>query len=443
MKISNDKLRGSFHGKYKKTILSILIFILAFGIRLSYMKKTIVPNPFMKDSGVYLSYAKNLVQYNTFSKSKGPNPVPDNLCETGYPFFIAAFLKVFKDLNTSYAMIIFTQIILGSLTAIIVFAIGIRFLPLWAATGAAILTAFSPHLIATTSYFLTETLFTFIMTAAILIMAEALENPRPFFFFAASFIMGIACLVRPALMLFPVFIIPYVFFIKKPPKRILVSMLLILGIITAIAPWELWKKSRTTIIYDKSSLFSRALVLGFYPDLIYKTDSQKGFPYAEDKKYDEMTSDLGLAFTTLWQRAKKSPMKYLNWYIAGKPAMFWSWDVLQGYEDVYIYPVKNSLFKTSAFAGAIHKVMKILHPILIIMTMAGFAGLVLISKSGGSTSQISVDIGLLVISLLFYFTAIHTILAPLPRYSIPLRPMLYLGAFIPFMLPGLKINKRD
>ena len=408
-------------------VVAVTIFVLALGFRLLYVEKTDVYNPIMKDAREYVSYAVNLTEHGIYSRNLVPEPRPDAYVPPGYPLFLTAILKTSRNFDSAYMKVLTFQALMGAITAVITFAMGLRFLPFWLAAGGGILTAISPHLITVGSYLLTETLFIFLLTAAFLILMLAVNPTNPFLFLCASFVMGLASLVRPSLLLFPIFILPVVFFYWKPSKRWLIAVLLVVGTTAAWAPWSLWSHINVPPEKRKSGLAMSSFVIGMYPDLTHKSPRLKGFPYREDADYSRMTKDLHFALKSLWQRASQDPFTYIRWYTLGKPMMLWSWDILKGQGGVYIYPVRTSLYKTNPVASATLVGMRNLHPVLLLMSLVGFVGLIISMKSGGGDKDRNF-IGLLIFSLLIYFTLVHTVLNPLPRYSIPMRPLLYLGA---------------
>lgn len=98
---------------------------------------------------------------------------------------------------------------------------------------------------------------------------------------------------------------------------------------------------------------------GTYPDFIYKDPNFKYLPYHEDP----MQPEFGSSFREiLWARFKKNPLLYMKWYFLEKPYYLWSWSILQGQGDIYVYPVKTSLYMTSNIACISKVTMKFLHP---------------------------------------------------------------------------------
>ena len=116
------------------------------------------------------------------------------------------------------------------------------------------------------------------------------------------------------------------------------------------------------------------------------------------------------------------PGHYMQWYLYEKPKILWSWDILIGQGDVYIYRVTTSWFHTSGFASAIHSIMKSIHWWLFLLCFLGaiFTITDVRRDPGGMVTFIYM--------LMIYVSAVYVVLQAEPRYSIPLRPVMYLGA---------------
>ncbi len=127
----------------------------------------------------------------------------------------------------------------------------------------------------------------------------------------------------------------------------------------------------------------------------------------------------------LWERVKKEPLRYMKWYLVGKPYYLWSWDIIQGVGDIYINPVKNSLFEISKIAGLSKTTMKFFHPIVLLLALAGIP-LLYRECRYQKTEEILLRTPFLPLTVCIYFTILYCVFAPWPRYSIPVRPELYL-----------------
>jgi predicted membrane channel-forming protein YqfA (hemolysin III family) len=119
-----------------------------------------------------------------------------------------------------------------------------------------------------------------------------------------------------------------------------------------------------------------------------------------------------------------------------KPYYFWSWDNLQSHRgvevpkgsgDVYFYPVKTSLYMNSKLADLSRRIMKYLHPIILLLALSSIP-ITFINFRHCGIDQCIFNTPIFLLAIGIYFTIIYSIFAPWPRYSVPLRPELYICA---------------
>lgn len=117
-------------------------------------------------------------------------------------------------------------------------------------------------------------------------------------------------------------------------------------------------------------------------------------------------------------------MEHIVWFFLKKPISFWSWNIVAGQGDVFIYPVQRTPYSDEPPFVWSHRLMKFLHLPLVCL---GLLGCVL-SWLPAATRQMrpeALPVVRFISLLLVYFTALHVVGAPFPRYSIPLRPFIY------------------
>ena len=162
---------------------------------------------------------------------------------------------------------------------------------------------------------------------------------------------------------------------------------------------------------------------GAYPGFVYRSDAYKYFMYREDPEAELFSSSLGGFWSVLSRRAAERPLRYASWYFLEKPYYFWSWGILQGQGDVYVYPVVRSLYSLNRAADATRVLVKLIHPGVLVLGLAGMLlGLTGLIRRRAAVPQAA---ELLALTALV-FTLVHVIFAPWPRYSVPLRPELML-----------------
>ncbi len=110
------------------------------------------------------------------------------------------------------------------------------------------------------------------------------------------------------------------------------------------------------------------------------------------------------------------------------------WDIIQGSGDVFVYPVTNSPYFHNTFFRVTHGLMYSLHYPLLVLTLFG-CFMAWFPQAKLNLTQVSLLTARFCSLLLIYYTLIHMIGAPFPRYSVPLRPFLYgMALFTPYIL---------
>ena len=412
----------------KILITSIIIFV-ALVLRINYVSGTDVYLPIRADARSYYIYAQNLVNHGVFSMEASENPTPDSFWPPGYPTLLSSIQYIFSTKHF-YPTALFVQAVLGALTAGMVFTTGAFFLPLWAAATAGVLTACSPHLISIGGYLLTETLFAFTLVSFLLTCVIAIKTEKSGYFLSAGFIAGITYLVNPVIFFAP-FLFAGLFFFKSDTdgsssgsmKKKLISLFLI----AFMVPWLLWSvRCYLNVPATSSSSSNRALInfiIGAHDDFfqIWRADPRDPKNPAEiDKR--KANGSWSKFLSILGPRIWDNPGHYVRWYFYEKPKLLWSWNILVGVGDIYIYPVTKTWFQTSELASAIYAVMKPIHWCLFILSLLGGIFLHQYQSSPGRQMIISIYV------CAIYVSAVYVVLQSEPRYSIPLRPLMYLCA---------------
>jgi 4-amino-4-deoxy-L-arabinose transferase-like glycosyltransferase len=424
------------HSKRLTFLIVCLITITALFIRIKYVEQTVIENPIRADARQYVIYGYNIYSYGIFSKELSSKPSPDSFRSPGYPFLISlAFMIGGK--HGFYPIVIYFQTILSALLVPLTFFVGIRFLSLAGAIFAAILVAVSPHLISMTSYLLTETLFSFILLSAIHSFYRALEKKHLFYFVLSGSLFGFAYFTNETVLflpfLFVIFSIYCIYYVQRIniSKKMLINIsvyLIVFSLFPAIWVWRNYNLSSE--VAKGSSRAIAAMSHGAYPDFVYKNEKFKYFPYREDPMQPAFGSTFRNFSKILFKRFQERPLRYLSWYFFEKPYYVWSWDILQGQGDIYVYPVRISLYHIYPLANLLRILMKYFHPIILIATFIGVP--TFINENFRNKNILSLFNFPFII--IIYYTLLYTVFVPWPRYSVPLRPELYLFALWTFKI---------
>lgn len=421
-------------------LLAVIVLTLAsLGLRIAYFKNTSMVDPIRADAAQYVNYAVNLLNHGVFSMdtSSPGMPQPDSFRSPGYPLLIAAVFAV-VDEESAFKVLLMLQAIMSSFLVPISFLLGMRFMPISANFIAASLVALSPHLVSSSSYLLTETTFAFVLSLAVWIFVESLEFSSAWLGSLAGVLFGVAYLVNEATLLLPVVLISAIlgicFFEPScdPPKvfRLRLWKWPLIAMVASFAVFPVAWSARNHLAEVEESLSGKqramnTLTHGTYPGFVFRDPVYKYYPYKEDPEQPEYADSIPDFLSIFGRRVKERPLRFLSWYLLEKPYYLWSWNILQGQGDIYIYPVVESLYSKSRFAKATRVVMKGLHPVLLLLILFGVTQIVRECRLRRCASILSVPTIPYVV--LAYFTMIYSVFFPLPRYSIPLRPLLYLA----------------
>lgn len=434
----------------KKTVFTLFfIFLLALWFRFQFVYPNLNDIPVVRDASEYVNYGRNLVYHGTFSRESAVGkPAPDAYRSPGYPLLVALSIIVGGEQHYR-ATVVLTQVVLSALLVPLTFLTGIYLLSVRGAMVAALLVAVSPHLIAATSCILTETLFAFLLLLAIWLFHCALAKEQILPFVIAGVCFGCAYLTNEISLFLP-FVFACIAMLGGALKqkavlrnRRLLNVFVFL-VVFSLFPggWQL--RNYLQLPDDAKRGVHRAVITmshGAYPDFVYKNPQFKRFPYREDPLQPAFGESIDSFIRILWTRFKNEPARYLKWYLFGKPRYLWSWDIIQGVGDVYIYPVKVYLFENSEIAHLMKAMMRFLHPILTFFALAGIPLLYLAPRSEGK-SEIKCNSLSFILATCIYATLIYMVFAPWPRYSIPFRPELYLCSIWPLTVLSKHLSKK-
>jgi hypothetical protein len=164
---------------------------------------------------------------------------------------------------------------------------------------------------------------------------------------------------------------------------------------------------------------------GLYPDFKYQ---QKPESYSRPYKFDPRSSDINVSVPSVLKEIKNrfltDTSQHLKWYFLKKPAVFWSWDMVQGRGGIFVYHISQTPYFEKKFFQWTHNFMRFIHGPLVIMSLLA-SMLVWMVPQSAWINENKFFVVRCVGALLLYYTILHMIGAPFPRYSVPLRPFQY------------------
>jgi 4-amino-4-deoxy-L-arabinose transferase-like glycosyltransferase len=401
--------------------LGLFLFLLALVLRLSYVNTVEVDEPFRADAGKYVTLAANTVYEHSYSVAASEPYVASTYITPGYPLFLAAVMNFVADREGLISAVLNLQALLGSVTVLLIYAMALRLLPLAFAGTAGLLVALSPHLIASSGYFLTETLFTFYLVLAAWLSVQALQHKQLSWFVLAGMVAALGALTRPVLALYPLVVVLLLWRFSARTEWLKLSAAVVVGFALLWSPWQLWKSQNFNA--DEPSLGPASFALGIYPDLIYKDPEMRGRPYADDLTYNSFSTSYSATWQVLKERAAQEPAQYLQWYAFGKAAMYWQpSNTVAAVGGPFIYPIITSRYhKSDAWRVKLVAMFNLHTPLVLLSLLAGVVSLVAFCRQQVAYQEVCLFSGVLA-----YFTLVHMVLTPLPRYSYPVIPIAYL-----------------
>jgi 4-amino-4-deoxy-L-arabinose transferase and related glycosyltransferases of PMT family len=219
--------------RFRGQLPSLLaVFALALVVRFVFLA---VAGPHTSpDSSEYESLGHNIAAGNGFSLSIAPPFLPTVRRPPAYPVFLAIFTGRGPFHSDRIAA---AQIVLDSSVAMAILlltaAIPIRSLRL----AAAVMYAMHPAAVAAASTLLTETLFTFLIACAALLVIAARRGDRPAISSLAGVAMGLSVLCRPIAVIYIGSAVIVLLAWRRQPRAITHAAAFLAGCALTILPW--------------------------------------------------------------------------------------------------------------------------------------------------------------------------------------------------------------
>ncbi|MDH7578834.1 MAG: hypothetical protein QHH75_13705 [Bacillota bacterium] len=422
-----------FRALFRQEILLFQLLCLALVLRFYVV---VVQGPSLElasDDIMYRRSAGILVAYHRFTTFD-----PDRSSAyvmPGYPLFLSIFY-ILPDFLPRELLIRIAQGLLSVLQLFFIGAIARRLeLGYWGllALGVA---ALYPPLVALPGYFLTESLFGLLVTAAVYCSLDFFNRPilsttpsgrRTLLWHTCllGLLCGFTALVRPTILPLPVLCLGVIFLrsgegraktgflyrlFERERRRL--GFVLLLCFCLPLLPW--WM--RNAVVFQQfiplSSEGGSPLLLGTYP---------KGLPqgYAPDWPYSKNEMEMNRARTELaWQRIKagftRETGNYLYYYLIRKPYFLWI---------VPFYP--------RSVLGIAGSHLLLFQFAVFVLAVLG-AALLVLSRQGA---------GVFLTAFLAAYTLEHMVYFSYGRYGLPLLPLVFLLATLPLQRSAAALVK--
>jgi 4-amino-4-deoxy-L-arabinose transferase-like glycosyltransferase len=230
----------------------------------------------------YVSLAKNLAEDKGYTGKDGR---PEAFWPIGYPAILSVCYRIGGyGFLTGFVL----QVVLGIATVGLIPVIGGAFFGLRVVRLAALLLAIYPNHVFYSTLNLSEPLFTFLVVASIALLLRGLVRGAAWTAVAGC-VLGLAGLVRPLILLFPVVLLTWYWRQRWPFRKALATMALAAGCcLVTVSPWLVRNHGLTaswlTISTEGGFMFWVSNAPGAYGGYAYREKIEGQF--SESDRYD-------------------------------------------------------------------------------------------------------------------------------------------------------------
>ncbi|MEV5027356.1 ArnT family glycosyltransferase [Paenibacillus sp. LPE1-1-1.1] len=376
----------------KKYIAIVAILVFALALRIYYINAYDFSH-LEGDAMFYDSMVKQWLETGVY----GYNSTTSNaFVPPGFPIILSLVYYIFGENYFNYLVF---QSILSVGAVFLSYLISRMYLEKLFSLFVALLCSIYPSFIYANGLLLTEVLFMFTFLLFIYVFLLGFNNNNRFHIIASGAILGFCVLIRATPAYLIVLLFAYYLIISTNKKIVVKSIVyFMLPFIVVMSPWWI----RNYILFDAPVLFATSgnnpLLYGVHPYLI-------GVLETFDKVYalnpDELTR------SEMWKEMAVEKFEeglvlntevYVNWFIFGKINLMWlkPW-VENGTIALFMQNIRipmHILIVIGGLIGAVFSVIKTIKPIHVLVIIP------------------------------IYYTFVHLVYLPLPRYLFPILPFL-------------------
>jgi 4-amino-4-deoxy-L-arabinose transferase-like glycosyltransferase len=217
---------------------SVLMAALVIGllIRLAILWQTPDLGTKIIDEQQYSQIARSLVAGHGFAWGEGR---PTSIRPPLYPAMLAGIWSVTGSENLQVVRVV--QILLALATTALVYVLGARLYDARVGRWAAVVCWLYPSFIFFNFLILTETLFTLLLVAFVLLTVLVVQTPRAWLALACGISLGFATLTRSILWPLPLVLCPLLALLIRAPlaRRLALPCLVAIGFTLIVAPWAI------------------------------------------------------------------------------------------------------------------------------------------------------------------------------------------------------------
>lgn len=212
-----------------------IAFVIGLAVRLAILAASGGLGTRITDEQQYAQIAQNVVAGHGFAWGPGQ---PTSIRPPLYPALLAGIWAVSPDNLQAVRAV---QIVLALATAVLVYFLGSRaYNPTVGAWAAAICWLY-PSFIFFNVLILTETLFTFLLVAFVLLAVMLVQTPRALVALSCGAALGLAALTRSILWPVPLLLCPLLAIMIRASvaRRLAIPALVLAGYAIVVAPWAI------------------------------------------------------------------------------------------------------------------------------------------------------------------------------------------------------------
>ncbi len=332
-KPDQQEIKGKAVSIKKELLLIISIFLFTFLVRFFYFEQMKI-NPFFSspviDAGTYDVNALNIAQ--------GKPTTDDKQAYFQAPFYVFFLAGIYKVFGHNYYIVRVIQIIISSLSCVLLFFIARKLFNQTTALIAAGIYTFYGTIIFYDCELLNPVLLIFFNLLGLLLLIYATEKPKIYTWLLCGFVFGLSIITRENTLLFMPVIMLWIFFVfrkRTTSKTILIYTLSFLSaVIIVITPVTI----RNYLVEKDIVLVSHTGGINFFIGNMEKTDYyltlQPGYnwiqllsmPESDAGKYLKSSARSRWFFNTTFRFILTHPVKWSKVFLK-KIAVFWN-----GYE---------------------------------------------------------------------------------------------------------------
>ena len=398
----------------------LAMLLVALVIRLALLASSTTMPLQIVDEQHYAQLASNLLHLQQFAFTPGDLT---SMRPPLYPAFVAALWKVAGSEDPQVVRAV--QVVLGLLLVVGTYVLTLRLYSRRPAIIAAAIIAFYPSFLYAGVLVLTELLFTVFVLAFALLFLAVIERPRGGVAVAMGALLGMAALTRSVLWPFPVVLLPLLVLAVRASMRtrLVMAACCLLGFALVVGPWAVrnTRLQQTLVIVD--TMGGMNLRMGNY----------------EHTPEDRIWDAVALAGEKSWSYELRNVPNVLDWTVGQKEK--WAQRAAIAYMvDHPWITLRRSIIKFADFWGLEREMVAafkagLYNPprwfaLLAMVTVVVTYPLIVLSAAIGIWRAAPAErrAHWLMLAVICFVMAVHTIVYGHSRYHLPLVPFLAIYA---------------